>query len=151
LINREAAMRNLLTAIFSVLLIALAGTEPAQSGDATFRLTNNARFSVMVKVFSQSRHWEWPATTRHWTLDDSAEHDFRLSCQDGEKMCYGGSFTTDDKTHWGVGYKGDKSCQGCCITCGSNVTHGWSLVDGAARPAAGGAIDPGTNLVPADE
>src|SRR5262249_47407341 len=49
-------MRKLLTAIFfGLLLIVGAGTESAQSGDATFNLTNNGRFNIMVKFFSQNR------------------------------------------------------------------------------------------------
>ncbi len=142
-------MRNLLRAILGVLLIAFAGTKPAQSGDATFKLTNNARFSVMVKAFSQSRNWQWPSSTKHWTLDDNVQHDLRVGCQDGEKICYGGSFTADDRRHWGVGFKGDKPCQGCCLTCGSNISHSWNLIEGPARPASG--IDPGTIQVPFDE
>ena len=147
-------MRNLFSGIVCAAFL-LAGGAPASSGDATFTLANKARFNVMVKVFSQSRHWEWPSTTRHWNLDDDAQHALRISCQDGEKVCYGGSFTADDKTHWGVGFKGDKPCSGCCLTCGSNVSHAWNLTETPRPqgPVAGGGhtIDPGTNAVPVDE
>ena len=118
--------------VFGLLLIVGAGTESAQSGDATFRLTNNGRFSVMVKFFAQSRDWWWPGRTRHWDLDHSSAQAFRLNCQDGEKICYGASYTADDQTHWGVGFQGDKACQGCCLTCGSNVSHDWTLNDGSS-------------------
>jgi ferredoxin-like protein FixX len=142
-------MRNRLMMFFAAAMIAAAGATPAQSGDATFKLTNNARFTIMVKVFSQSRNWEWPSTTKHWPLDDSAQHSLRISCQDGEKVCYGGAFSSDDKTHWGVGFKGNKSCGNCCLTCGSNVSHAWKLNDAPPRTATG-VIDHGTNLVPID-
>ena len=53
-------MRKLLTAIFfGLLLIVGVGTESAQSGDATFSLTNNGRFSIIVKFFSQNRNHLW--------------------------------------------------------------------------------------------
>ena len=123
-------MRKFLTAIFfGLLLIVGPGTESAQSGDATFKMTNKARFNIMIKFFSQTRKWEWPSATSHWNLNDTAQHNFRLGCQDGEKICYGGSFTADDKTHWGVGFKGDKGCTGCCLTCGNNVWHAWNLTE----------------------
>jgi len=124
----EAAMWKRLAAIcFGLLLILAAGTAPARSGDATFKLTNKANFSILVKVFSQSRNWQWPTTTTHWTLGDDGQHEFHVGCQDGEKICYGGAFAANDKTHWGVGFKGDKPCQGCCLTCGSHVSHAWNL------------------------
>ena len=132
-----AAMRRLFTAIFfGLLLIVGAGTESAQSGDATFKLTNNARYSIMVKFFSQNRNWQWPNSTSHWTLSDNGQHSFRLGCQDGEKICYGGSYTADDRTHWGVGFQGNKGCQGCCLTCGSNVSHSWNLNEGPSNTCA---------------
>ena len=144
-------MRNLLTAIFGVLLIALAGTEPAQSGDVTFKITNKARSSIMVKAFSRSRGVQWPAPTEHWTLDDSVQHPLSVSCQDGEKVCFGAS-SSNGKTQWGVGFKGNNGCRGCCLTCGTNVWHALSLVERAASPTVGGmTIDPGSAGVPADD
>ena len=125
IIAGRVKLRKLLSAILFSLLLAGAST-PSQAGDATFKLTNNAPFSVMVKFFSQTRHWEWPSTTSHWSLGDNGQHSFRLGCQDGEKICYGGSYSADDKTHWGVGFKGDKPCHDCCLTCGSNVSHSWN-------------------------
>ena len=126
-------MCKLLAAIsFGLLLIVGAGTGPAQSGDATFKLTNNAQFSIMIKFFSQNRNWVWPSPTSHYTLSDNGEHDFPLACQDGENICFGGSYTADDATYWGVGFNGDKGCQGCCLTCGSNVSHDWTLNDGSS-------------------
>jgi len=129
-------MRKFLATIFCGLLLIVAGwTGPAQCGDETFKLTNHGRFSIMVKFFSQNRHWEWPGATQHWTLGDTGEHDFKLGCQDGEKICFGGSYTADDKTYWGVGFKGDKPCQGCCLTC-SNGSHAWTLNDTSVSTCA---------------
>jgi hypothetical protein len=126
-------MRKFLaTMLCGFFLIVAGGTGPAQCGDETFKLTNNARFTIMVKFFSQNRNWVWPGPTQHWTLSDNAQHDFKLGCQDGEKICFGGAYTADDRTYWGVGFKGDKPCQGCCLTC-SNGWHAWTLNDTSAR------------------
>jgi hypothetical protein len=114
-------------ASFGLVLMVAASSDPAQSGDATFKLTDRAPFSIIVKFFSQNRNWVWPGPTSHWTLGDNAQHAFRLACQDGEKICYGASYTADDQTYWGVGFKGDKGCQNCCLTCGNEVSHAWNL------------------------
>jgi hypothetical protein len=119
-------MHKALTAILFGLSLTLgAGIGSAQSGEATFKFTNNAPNKIMVKLFSQNRNWTWPAPDRHYNLDDDAEHSFKISCQDGEKICYGGSETPDDAYHWGVGLKGDQRCQNCCIVCGN--AHKWNL------------------------
>jgi hypothetical protein len=112
---------------FGLLVIAGASTQSAQSGGATFKLTDKAAYSIMVKFFSQNRNWVWPSATSHWTLSDNGQHSFRLACNDGEKICFGGSYTSDDRTYWGVGFQGNKGCQGCCLTCGNNVWHAWNL------------------------
>lgn len=149
-------MSKLVTMIsFGLLLVSAAAAGPARSGDATFKMTSNARFNVMVKVFSPSRKWQWPSHTTHWNLSDTAQHDLKIACQDGEKVCYGGAYAADNATYWGVGFKGDKHCQDCCLTCGSNVSHSWSLFDkpgtGQPRRPPGQAIDPGSVGVPADD
>jgi hypothetical protein len=144
-------MRKLATMVFlGFLLIFQVGAKPAQSGEATFKMTSTARYNVMIKVFSQTRDWQWPNRTTHWNLNDSAEHNLRIACQDGEKVCWGGAYTADNATYWGVGFKGDKSCRGCCLTCG-NASHSWTLNDGAgSRPTGGVPIDPGSVGVPAN-
>ena len=127
---REAALRKFVPAIFFGLVLILgAGMNSAQAGDVTFKLTNKARYSIIIKFFSQDRDWVWPGPTKHWTLDDNGEHDFRLSCVDGEKVCYGGAYDENDKTYWGLGFKGNKGCKGCCLTCGSGVWNSWDLLD----------------------
>ena len=148
-------MRKLLVAIFfGVFLNVGAGMESAQSADATFKLTNNAPHTIQVKLFSQTRRgWQWPSSSRHWTLDDGREHSLTAGqCQPGEKICFGGSYD-DNRTHWGVGLSGKRACQGCCITCGE--THAWNLNGGsshvASRPSRGQIIDHGPELVPAEE
>jgi hypothetical protein len=140
----------------AILLIAGAGTGSAQGGNATFKLTNKAETAIMIKFFSKKRAHVWPSATSHENLNDDAQHTFLLACEAGEEICYGGSNTASNKKYWGVGLKGDKACKDCCITCGTNVSHAWSLIDkprssGAPAPSKGGPIDPGTVLVPAEE
>lgn len=127
-------MRKLFATVsLGLLLITGAGAGPARSGDVTFKLTDQSSYSIIVKFFSQTRTWSWPTATTHWTLADTGEHAFHLACQNGEKICYGGAFDANDKTYWGVGFKGDRPCTDCCLTCGSNVSHAWNLAPQASN------------------
>jgi len=127
---------------------------PVKAGEATFKLTNEAPFNVMIKVFAKARNWQWPSHHTHWNLNDGGQHELRISCQDGEQVCYGGAYAANDATYWGVGFKGDKACKDCCLTCG-NAAHAWNLIKrpGTGQPLrpAGQPIDPGSVGVPADD
>lgn len=147
-------MRAFLTAVFLALLLSVgAGVDSARSENAKFQLTNSAPHIIHVKLFSQSRKgWQWPSSSRHWVLNDSKQHTLTAgSCQPGERVCYGGSYKSN-RTHWGVGLNGKRSCTRCCITCGES--YAWNLTGGssdvASRPS-GGIIDHGPELVPVDE
>ena len=105
------------------------GSAQAQNGLATFNLTNNATYTIYVKFFSQNRNWAWPGPSDHWTLNDNGEHSFRLACNIGEKICFGGGYSQDGTgTYWGVGFLGNQACTDCCLVCAAdNPTHGWTL------------------------
>ena len=150
----EVAMRIFLTAVSLALLVSVgAGVNSARSEDASFKLTNSAPNIIHVKLFSQSRRgWQWPSSKRHWILDDGKQHTLTAgNCQPGEKICYGGSYK-NNRTHWGVGLDGTRSCAHCCIVCGAS--HAWNLTGGvpdvASRPSSG-RIDDGPALVPATD
>jgi hypothetical protein len=75
----------------------------------------------------------WPGPTSHWNLRDNADHAFPIFCNRGEKICFGGSYTENDQPRWwGVGFRGNKQCRGCCLICGSldrPSEHFWELVE----------------------
>jgi hypothetical protein len=129
-------LRKLATTILlALLVVAGAGSEPvqAQQGVVTFRFTNNAAYTIYVKMFSHTRSWVWPSPTTHFILDDRTERSARLTCRVGEKICFGGSYTANDTPiYWGVGYRGTRGCEGCCLRCGTfeaDVWHAWDLVE----------------------
>jgi len=123
------------TTLWLLLLIVGAGTERAQAQDGlvTFKFTNNAPYTVYMKMYSQDRGHVWPSATTHYILDDNDEHAARLACHVGEEVCYGGAYYTDGKgTYWGVGYNGNFACKECCLTCGTedeDVWHSWNLTE----------------------
>jgi hypothetical protein len=107
------------------------GSARAQDGNATFIITNSAQYTVFLKFYSQGRGWVWPGASEHYTLNDSAPHSFRLGCNIGEKICFGGAYSQNGSgKNWGVGFLNDRGCTGCCLVCdASNPTHSWNLVD----------------------
>ena len=129
-------MRKLAAAfVLGLVLVVGAGTAPApaQNGVATFTFTNNAAHTIFIKIYGPGRRWVWPGPNRHFVLDDRTPRDARIACRVGEKVCYGGSYTANDRPrYWGVGYTGTRGCQGCCLTCGTasqNVSYHWSLTE----------------------
>jgi hypothetical protein len=68
-------------------------------------IKSNFRYQVGIQFHSETRKGHvWPDTKEFWLLKDSAEHTFRLSCQPGEKICFGAWSVGDGgKTYWGKG------------------------------------------------
>jgi hypothetical protein len=126
-----------LVAWIPLAFVLLAGGCPspanAQDGVATFSLKNSSPYTIHLRMFSRSRDWIWPSATTHYTLDDDGVHTARLTCEVGEKICFGAGWRESDSPRfWGVGFSGTKGCQGCCLTCGyedEDVSHFWDLVE----------------------
>jgi hypothetical protein len=88
-----------------------------------FNIKSNYRYKVGIKFYSQTRNHVWPDSDNFWVLDDYGTHTYRLSCMRGEEICYGAWATGNDKTFWGVGHGGNKSCRDCCYTCGDTASR----------------------------
>jgi hypothetical protein len=81
-----------------------------------FRMKNNDTHALMLAFFSmtnRSRVW------RQSPLSDSDIHSYKLSCETGERICYGVWLSDGDllSPYWGVGRDGRQSCQDCCLDC----------------------------------
>jgi hypothetical protein len=110
---RTAMMAMFLTAGFIV-----CGSAPAQADEMTWTITSKYQYKVQVAFYSRTRSHLWPANGQAWGLDDYAPHQFTLSCNAGEKICYGAWATGDATTYWGVGLDGKQYCSNCCSICG---------------------------------
>ncbi len=117
--------------LFALTLGFNSGSAQAQNGLATFNFTNNARYTVFLKFYSENRSYVWPGPSDHYTLSDNGEHPFTLACNIGEKICYGAGYSQDGTgNYWGVGFLGNQGCTACCLTCaGNNPTAGWTLTE----------------------
>jgi hypothetical protein len=95
----------------------------------TFVITNRASYTQQLKFFSQRN--VWPGSDRAYVLNTRAPTPFRLSCEPGERICYG-AFYRNNSTSWGAGQYGEKSCASCCLVCQADreVVYSYSLGDG---------------------
>jgi hypothetical protein len=85
-----------------------------------FRIKSNHPKAVALSFYSQrdkSRAWEGGI------LRDSQPHDYRLSCDVGETICYGAWVNGNALSpYWGTGYGGREWCTNCCHVCSGQET-----------------------------
>lgn len=102
-------------------LVSAFFTPPVQSANAeqfTFRVQSDYPHIVNIAFYSQSRkRFAWPGWDRHWSIKDYDVHRYNLTCQYGEKICYGAWVKGKQTTYWGVGIYSEEGCRGCCYTC----------------------------------
>lgn len=94
----------------------------ASAEELTWRVQSSYPYIVHFKLFSQDRNHVWPDTSRVWVLDDYDVHTLPISCQSGEKICYGAWPAGDTSTYWGVSNENDESCSRCCYICDGGQT-----------------------------
>ncbi len=100
-------------------ILAFSSATSASSAEAIFNIRNLYPNKVQISFFSQDRDHSWPGGDRSYNLHDSKFHQFKLTCDRGEKICYGAWDSGDDDTYWGTGPDNDESCDNCCLVCGS--------------------------------
>jgi hypothetical protein len=115
----------------AVLLLAGMALAAARADAATlkWRFTSHHEYIVQLEFYSQARNHIWPGNDQAYELRDSKAHTFTLSCQSGEKICYGAWVKGDTDEYWGVGPDDEESCDDCCAVCGSGETQVIDLVD----------------------
>ena len=114
-------MRKIVLKLITVAIIATAvfSARPAAATDMTWTMTSTYDYQVSVAFYSQDRNRSWPGGDEVYVLKDSRAHPITLSCQRGEKICYGGWPTGGRSTqYWGVGRNNGNHCDACCYVCG---------------------------------
>ncbi len=93
---------------------------PAASSaeEMTWTMTSEYEYKVQVEFYSQDHKTIWPGHGNAYALNDSAAHKFSISCEEGEKICYGAWATGDSSVYWGVGLNNRHDCESCCAICG---------------------------------
>ena len=108
---------------WAVLAGVLFAGSAASAADVTFVMKNNHPNAVEVELYSQDRNHVWPGNGEIYLLDDGETKTMALSCQDGEKICYGAWISGDKTTYWGMGPGGTAGCDDCCYTCTGGNTE----------------------------
>ena len=117
----------------SVLLAVVAalatGLMPTVASAASLKWHVRSEHSKVTSLefYSQDRDYVWPGGGEVYVIEDYDEHTYTLSCNKGEKICYGAWVPEDDDdddiTYWGAGKDGDKSCSRCCFRCLNQTTN----------------------------
>ena len=111
-------MIRTLLAMMIVLLGSPFSSSPANADVLEWRMKSDYRFIVYVRFFSNKYERAWPGGDESYVLDDSDRRLMRLSCEQGEKICFGAFTKNQSGPYWGVGRYGDEGCEKCCRTCG---------------------------------
>ena len=121
-------MKFKMSIVAAALLAAqIAVSMPASAADVTFMMQNNHPNAVEVELYSQDRNHVWPGNGQVYILDDGETKQMPLSCEEGEKICYGAWIQGDRDTYWGVGPSSQQACDDCCYTCTGGATETISL------------------------
>ncbi len=112
-----------LPAVAAAFAAVLFSASAAPAADITFVMKNNHPNAVEVELYSQDRDHVWPGNGQIYYLDDGETKTMALSCQDGEKICYGAWISGDKSTYWGVGPGNSEACDNCCYTCSGGNTE----------------------------
>ncbi|MCW0001275.1 hypothetical protein OE766_23925 [Pararhizobium sp. YC-54] len=110
-------------------LLALGSVSAAAAADVTFQMKNSHPNAVEVELYSQDRDHVWPGNNQVYLLDDGETKQIPLSCDEGEKICYGAWISGDKSTYWGTGPDNAETCTDCCYTCTGGNTEEIDLTE----------------------
>jgi hypothetical protein len=119
--------------------ISLGTANPTLAAEITFQFINDTDRPLNLKLFSRGDSLQiWPAKTKAYSLrPDSAVQQLKISCKEGENICWGAWMTLQSvsgqlsgserststfKTQAGVGERGTRDCPSCCQVCKDGAT-----------------------------
>jgi hypothetical protein len=114
--------------------ISLGTANPTLAAEITFQFINDTDRPLNLKLFSRGDSLQiWPAKTKAYSLrPDSAVQQLKISCKEGENICWGTWMTVQSvsgqmagserststfKMQAGVGERGTRDCPSCCQVC----------------------------------
>lgn len=108
--------------LLALTLIGLLPAAQSRADSVLFSVQSEYPYIVHIAFYSDDRNWIWPNGNEVYVLDDSRVHDYPLSCQYGEKICYGAWPEGRRDTYWGVGPDNGRRCTDCCYYCDGGKT-----------------------------
>ncbi|MEM1389137.1 MAG: hypothetical protein AAF748_07775 [Pseudomonadota bacterium] len=115
---------------FLVMLTLTAGfATSAQAAELQWSFDNESNGRISIKFFSDVRDWEWPGNNQVYYVDPrDGVRTMTLSCNQGERICYGAWLDSNPNYIWGVGRTGNSGCRSCCYVCGGGRTETIELI-----------------------
>jgi hypothetical protein len=109
----------------------------ADASEMTFQFINDTDRPLNVKLFSRAEsHQQWPSKTKAYSVrPDSAPQQLKISCEEGEQICWGAWMTVQKlsgevvgqngqrasevttRISAGAGERGLRTCEHCCHVC----------------------------------
>jgi len=108
---------------FFLLLLASLVAAPAAAADMAFYMKNNVGRAVAVELRSQSRAHAWPGDDKVYLLEVGEKKSVPVTCEPGERICFGAWQVGNDRVYWGVGPDNARRCDDCCTICTSKSTY----------------------------
>ena len=109
--------------IFGLLAFAFAASAGvASAGEMNWRVQSESDYVVHLQFYSDDRNVVWPGSDKVYVLDDSAVHEYPLSCNSNEKICYGAWEKNNQSSYWGAGIDAEQDCEDCCYRCDGGKT-----------------------------
>ncbi|GLQ80553.1 hypothetical protein GCM10007881_40720 [Mesorhizobium huakuii] len=109
-------------------LAALVCANSAEAADMAFFVKNLRKEAVAVELFSRDRETVWPGNDKVFLIDPNSQKSVPLSCNQGERICYGAWVDGNDRISAGVGPDNDQPCDTCCFICVEHTTETIDLV-----------------------
>ncbi len=113
----------------------IAALEERRNHTTTFQIRSNHPNSVSLSFYSATdKSRQWPGNGTNYALNYSEIQTYSLTCEVGEKICYGAWVSGGPLSlYWGAGYGGKQNCQNCCVVCPAQVTAPFVLEPRDAR------------------
>jgi hypothetical protein len=120
--------RSAVTLFRMLALAALVLANSAEAADMAFFVKNLRKEGVAVELFSRDRETVWPGNDKVFLVDPGSRKSVPISCNQGERICYGAWVDGNDKISAGVGPDNDQPCDTCCFICVEHTTETIDLV-----------------------
>ena len=104
-------------------------TTPAFAADMSVFVRNQRSDNVAVELFSRDSQKVWPGGDKVFLIRPGAKKSVPISCEPGERICWGAWVVGNDKVTAGVGPDNDQPCDQCCFICTEHSTETVDLAE----------------------
>jgi len=78
---------------------------------------------TLIRFFDRTDGGFWPGSGGYYSMNAGDTRQVTLSCDFGNKICYGARTDPYDGGFWGLDVNGNQSCSNCCTTCDGDTVR----------------------------